>query len=104
MLDVRLSHLVGPKVTSFTPTSGYAATLVDIHGSNFSPHRTENEVEIGGEPALVVSATPTLLRASVAENVTTGPVKVRVNGHTATGSAIDTGAPQGFHRCRATKR
>jgi hypothetical protein len=74
----QLPQLVGPSITSFEPLSGSPGTMVTIHGHQFSPTREENLVEVGGQSAFVVSATPTELRVITDLQVTDGPVKLKV--------------------------
>jgi len=78
-----------PIITSFSPGSGYQGTLVAIEGVGFSSNLRENSVKIGGEDAVMVSATPTCLEALVGFNATTGPIEVAVAGGPAAVTADD---------------
>jgi len=82
-----LAKYLGPKITSFEPLAGHPGTMVTLHGKNFSPEREKNQVSIGGRPAFVVSAAPDKLEAICATDVATGPIKIDVEGKTATGPA-----------------
>jgi len=80
-----LPWIVGPSITSFTPTSGRPGCRVDIDGARFSTTREDNTVEVGNRPALVVAATANRLTVVTDAEVTDGPVKVTVGGKTAVG-------------------
>jgi len=80
-----LPWIVGPSITSFTPTSGRPGSRVDIDGARFSTTREDNTVEVGNRPALVVAATANRLTVVTDAEVTDGPVKVTVGGKTAVG-------------------
>ena len=84
-LDRYFPYIVGPRITYFEPTAGPPATLVTIHGAEFSTVREENLVSVGGRAAYVASATATELKVITASNIEDGPVKVTVGTHTATG-------------------
>ncbi|HNS50219.1 MAG TPA: IPT/TIG domain-containing protein [Anaerolineae bacterium] len=77
--------LEGPKITHFDPLAGQRGCVVTIYGSNFSPDRLENSVEIGGGACLVVSASATELKVVTGGDVESGPVKVTVAGDSAAG-------------------
>jgi hypothetical protein len=80
-----LPFLLGPVISDFTPQKGYAGTLVEIHGGNFAAARHDNDVTVGGRPAMVVEAAPNLLKVITDPAMHTGPVKVTIGGHSATG-------------------
>ncbi len=75
----------GPVIKSINPTSGKAGTAVSIYGENFSTTLSENIVSFNDAVALVTSASPTQIVATVPDDATTGPVKVVVNGVVALG-------------------
>lgn len=75
----------GPSVTGFEPLSGQRGCLVTIAGSNFSPDRWQNIVEVGGKAATVVAATPNQLQVITAPDVDDGPVEVTVGANAASG-------------------
>ena len=84
-LDRYFPFIVGPRITYFEPTAGPPNTLVTIYGSEFSTIRSENLVEVGGQPAYVASATATELKVITHPDIVDGPVKVTVGAHTAAG-------------------
>lgn len=86
----QLPFLIGPSISSFSPIAGSPGTLITIHGHNFSPTSQENSVEVGGQSALVVAASPTELKVITDSNILDGPVKVTVGSHTVSG-------PTDFH-------
>jgi hypothetical protein len=67
-----------PTITNLDPNSGTAGTLVAIVGTNFSADLAGNLVQFNGKTAVVISATTTLLKATVPEAASTGPVTVTV--------------------------
>lgn len=76
-----------PVITSFSPTSGSVATVVNITGSNFSLTPANNIVKFNGVTASVPSAvSPTSLAVTVPIGATTGPISVTVGSNTATSS------------------
>jgi IPT/TIG domain len=84
-LNENLPRLRGPQVVDFAPMRGRPGTIVEIHGSNFSGTRADNQVSVGGAPALVVEASESRLRAITDDTARTGPVEVTVGGRTADG-------------------
>lgn len=80
-----LGLLSGPSIDGFSPSSGYPGTLVTLTGAGFSDVRERNDVVIGGERALVVSSSSNEIRAITADDVTTGPVQVTVDGLSGSG-------------------
>ena len=80
-----LPHVLGPRIDFFTPIHGQPGTSIEIHGRFFSPDRTQNIVTIGGVQALVLEATPTVLRVIAGLNTQTGPLKVEVGTQFASG-------------------
>ena len=84
-LDRYFPYILGPQITYFEPTAGPPGTLVTIYGSNFSLIRSENDVEVGGQPAYVVSASDTELKVITGPDIVDGPVEVTVGTHTAAG-------------------
>lgn len=77
-----LPRVVGPRVDYFAPIAGQPGDVLEIYGANFSPNRTDNEVNVGGESALVVEASPTRLKVISSRSTVTGPLKVTVAGST----------------------
>jgi len=68
-----------PVITSVTPDSGVAGTLVTIRGMNFGENIADVIVRFNGTDAQVNSASDTLLVAEVPDDATTGPVEVVVD-------------------------
>jgi N,N-dimethylformamidase beta subunit-like, C-terminal/IPT/TIG domain len=72
----------GPKIDSFTPTSGRAGTLVTITGSGFADGAT---VAFNGLPAAAVQRlSETSIQATAPAGVKTGPISVTTTGGTST--------------------
>ncbi len=67
-----------PTLTSFSPTTGTAGTVVTVTGTNFSPTITSNIVKFNGTTATVSAASATSLTVSVPEDVGTGKITVQV--------------------------
>ena len=72
-----------PTISSFTPASGPAGTVITITGTNMSTIASENVVYFGATRALVQSATTSQLMVSCPVGATFGPITVSVNGRTA---------------------
>jgi M6 family metalloprotease-like protein len=85
LLAARISELlplvVGPSIDYFSPIEGYGGTMLEIHGRNFSPTKTDNLVTVGGSPAYVLDAAPDKLTVITALSTLTGPVNVQVASH-----------------------
>lgn len=79
--------LVPETITSFTPTSGPAGTMVTINGTNFSTTITENVVLFNGKEATITSASSTTLKVTVPTGATTGRISVTINGIDAVSSS-----------------
>jgi sugar lactone lactonase YvrE len=71
-------------LTSFSPTTGTAGTIVTLTGSNFSPTIASNTVKFNGTLATVNTATATSLTVEVPAETTTGKITVQVGNQTAT--------------------
>src|SRR5690349_16035845 len=74
-LRLRIPLLIGPGITSFTPTTGFGGTLIQIDGYYFSEKREDNAVTIAGKPARVISATDSQLLVIAPHDVVTGPIE-----------------------------
>ncbi len=83
-LDLYAFPPSGPAIADFQPWQGYAGSLIVIAGSGFSEERQENSVEVGGKPARVIAAESNRLTVITHYQTRTGPVKVTVDGVTAT--------------------
>jgi YD repeat-containing protein len=70
-------------ITFVNPVSGVAGSVVEIIGVGFGATPPDNQVSFNGVPAVVSSASPTRLVATVPAGATTGPIRVT----TASGSA-----------------
>lgn len=67
-------------ILALTPDNGLAGTTVTITGTGFSTVPSENLVYFNGIPAPVTAATETSLVLDAPANLSTGDVKVTVNG------------------------
>ena len=67
-------------ISGITPDNGLAGTNITITGTGFSTVGAENIVSINGVPATVTTATETSLVLTAPPTVSTGDVKVSVNG------------------------
>src|SRR5688572_22276640 len=72
-----------PTISSFTPISGPAGTIITITGTNMSAIAAENIVYFGATRALVQSASTSQLTVSCPIGATFNPIAVSVNGKTA---------------------
>lgn len=73
----------GPSISSFSPTTGPASTVVTITGSNFGTTPGENIVYFGAVRATVTTANSTQLTALVPAGATYAPITVTTAGLTA---------------------
>jgi gliding motility-associated-like protein len=83
VLRNRISELLPPVISSFTPASGPVGTTVTISGSNFSTNISNNIVKFGTVQAAVISATATQLTVIVPAGATNQPIYVTINELTA---------------------
>lgn len=83
LLSSGLAMAQVPTISSFTPTSGPAGTLVTITGTNMSTTASENVVYFGATRAAVQNATTSQVTVSCPVGATFGPVSVSVKGKTA---------------------
>jgi len=72
-----------PVITSFSPQSGAAGTVVNISGLNFDPTPGNNIVYFGAVQAAVTAASETNLVVTVPAGATYAPITETVNGLTA---------------------
>jgi hypothetical protein len=79
-----------PQVNSISPTSGLNTIPVNIIGTNFSSTISENTVTFNGVLAVITTATPTQLTATVPISAVTGPVVVKVKDKTASNKPVFT--------------
>jgi sugar lactone lactonase YvrE len=71
-----------PSITSLSPSSGIAGTLLIITGANFSETILSNTAMVNGKPTPVTAASFTSLTVSVPIGAGTGPVTVKVGDQT----------------------
>jgi FG-GAP-like repeat/IPT/TIG domain/Secretion system C-terminal sorting domain len=71
-----------PTISSFTPTSGFAGTIVTISGTNFDTSASKNIVFFGAVQAHVSAATSNQLVVTVPAGATYEPITVTVNNAT----------------------
>ncbi|MBF9239893.1 IPT/TIG domain-containing protein [Hymenobacter sp. BT683] len=77
--------LLPPTVSSFTPTSGLAGTLVTLTGTNFT---AATQVAFNGLPAAFAVVSATRLTATVPAGAATGPLQVTTPAATATSAGL----------------
>jgi sugar lactone lactonase YvrE len=83
--DFTVGAAVAPlTLTSFSPTTGTAGTIVALTGTNFSPITTNNAVKFNGTLATISAATATSLTVEVPAGGTTGKITVQVGNQIAT--------------------
>jgi hypothetical protein len=70
--------VVEPRVTSFSPKTGAAGTVVTITGTGLAG---TTRVAFNGGNGTILSATPTTVRVSVPEGVMSGPITVTTAGN-----------------------
>ena len=70
-------------IAEITPDNGLAGTSITITGTGFSNTASENQVYFNGVPAVIKTATETMLVMDAPAAVSTGEVKVLVNGQEA---------------------
>ena len=62
-----------PSISAVRPATGWPGSLISIDGGGFGPELDDNQVSVGGVPALVVRSAPASLTVLVGENATSGP-------------------------------
>jgi len=72
--------LVGPMLTSLSPTSGSAGTSVTLSGAGFGPSQGTSTVTFNGTVASPTSWSSTSIAAPVPSGATTGNIVVTVSG------------------------
>ena len=68
------------------PGSGWPGTIVTIDGQAFADSLDDNQVEIGGDAALVMRASPNRLTVIVGEAAKSGAIRITTGGVTTTAS------------------
>ena len=74
----------GPKITIVKPFKAYPGSVIDISGSGFDSSLDGNKVKIGGQPARVIRASSTQIKAIASLDANDGPISVEVGGFTGT--------------------
>ncbi len=74
-------------VLQFTPGTGPVGTTITIYGTGFSATPASNTVKFNGTTATVLTASTTILTATVPSSATTGSISVTVGANTATSAA-----------------
>ncbi|WHZ29952.1 MAG: hypothetical protein OJF51_004754 [Nitrospira sp.] len=74
-------------VLQFTPSSSPVGTTVVIYGTGFNATPASNTIKFNGTTATVLTASTTVLTATVPSGATTGSISVTVGATTATSSA-----------------
>ncbi|MEZ4391307.1 MAG: IPT/TIG domain-containing protein [Polyangiales bacterium] len=69
-----------PVIRALEPPSAVPGADVVLRGENFAARPTDNTVLVGGRPAVVQAAEPTMLRVTVPVGAVSGPVVVRTSG------------------------
>lgn len=77
------AHAGIPAITSFTPVSGKADTVVSIAGTNFNSNAASNIVYFGSVRATVVTGSPGLLKVKAPAGAIYSPISVTSDGLTA---------------------
>lgn len=78
-------------ISSISPDNGLAGTEIVVRGSGFSTAAADNKVYFNGALATIKSATENSITLTAPATVSTGEVKIQVNGQEAT-------APKEFRR------
>ena len=73
----------GPAITDADPSAGPPGTVVTLTGARFQARAQDNEVQVGGDRALVLESSPTRLVVLTGPDTRTGPIAVKVGGRTA---------------------
>jgi hypothetical protein len=77
-----------PAITSISPASGAAGTLVTITGTNFKTAPTDNVVKFNGVVTAVQTATASSLTVTAPAGGSTGPITLTTTDGVATGPAF----------------
>jgi hypothetical protein len=85
-LEQHIPILIGPHIDAFDPPAGQRGTILTIQGERFSTNRSDNQVTIAGRDVPVLAATANELKVLVTKDVDSGPVKIKIGSHIATGA------------------
>lgn len=83
-----MNFTMAPMVTSLSPSSGSADTVVTISGANFGAKQESSTVTFNGAGAAITSWSDTRIVATVPSGATTGPVVVTVGGAPSNGTTF----------------
>jgi hypothetical protein len=87
LLQISAAAQAQLSVVGFSPEAGGFGDLVSVFGAGFAPESSQNDVQLGGLQAVVVSATPSMLTFLVPPGATTGRITVASGGSTSTSVA-----------------
>ena len=90
----KIAFAQAPTITSFSPETGIAGTLVTINGNNFSPISSNNIVFFGGVKSVVTSSTINTLNVIVPKGVSNKPIMVVNNATRLTVKSTKSFKPQ----------
>jgi hypothetical protein len=93
---VRFTLTSAPNISSLSPTTGPAGTLVTINGSNFGSTQGTSFLTFNGVPVTPTSWASGRITAAVPEGTTTGPVVVTVNNGPSNNSTFTVTAGPGI--------
>ena len=85
-----------PTITSFSPSSGVAATTVNLVGTNFDPTLANDELRLNASPAVVSTVTSTTMATTVPAATASGHFTLLAPAGTAV-SSQDFYVPFGSH-------
>jgi len=78
-----------PSITSLSPASGTAGTVVTVKGKYFGPFQGSSSVTFNGVPVIAYASwSDTAITCTVPSGVTTGPVVVRTSVGTSSGKTF----------------
>ena len=91
-----LEQVVGSKpgtppavsISRVRPGSGWPGSVLTIDGAGFSGSLDGDSVDVGGDPALTMSASPNRLVVLAGEKTKSGPVRVTTGGATGTAPEV----------------
>lgn len=79
------AQVYAPTISSFSPSKDSTGGVITIIGTNFSSTISNNEVKFNNTPAIIVSATTTILKVAVPNGLTRNSIiTIKTSGQTAT--------------------
>ncbi|OJJ20530.1 hypothetical protein BKI52_18930 [marine bacterium AO1-C] len=81
--------ILTPKITDFSPKSGFAGTEVTITGENFSAVKSSNLVKFNGTTAEVLNASNASLTVKIADGTSTGKITIDIADGTSFATSED---------------